>query len=214
VDNGGMSDSRSRATVLPNRGLDQAGPELRAMLEPMIARTGYFGEMLQFLSHGEGSLAAFLRYTAALKGELPFNMVELIALTVSSRIGFSYERIQHERLAYRSGLPREWIAAASGTAANDMFSPAERLVAELAKQMCDHEYEAARETARKLVEMEGPAFVAALMFQVTRQISVGLIGHILEPELPISSIFEAECSPTDEKRPRLEGTGSTGLQES
>ena len=38
---------------------------------------------------------------------------EVLALTVCSMLEADYERIQHERLAQKMGLSREWIAAAA-----------------------------------------------------------------------------------------------------
>ena len=185
MDHGGMTD------ILPRRALEEIGDPLRGMLEPMTVRLGYFGEMLQFLSHSEPSLGAFLHYSAALKDELPLNLVEVIALTVSARMGFYYERIQHERLALKCGFDRDWIAGAIGSSAEDPLSPLERLVSYIACSMVAHRYEAAQDGLRRLVDDQGPGVAAAALFQITRQISIGLMGRILEPHLPVPSIFES-----------------------
>jgi Carboxymuconolactone decarboxylase family len=91
--------------------LDEMPAELRELLQPRVERLGYLGEFFQRGAHQPDALAAFYRWTEALKAALPFRVVEAIALTVATRTGNDYERVQHERLALAGGMSRDEITA-------------------------------------------------------------------------------------------------------
>src|SRR6059058_1793129 len=96
------------ATHVP---LERMPAELRDLLRPRVERLGYLGEFLQRAAHQPDALAAFYRWTEALKEALPFRLVEVIALTVATQTGNDYERIQHERLALTGGMTEDEIVA-------------------------------------------------------------------------------------------------------
>ena len=96
---------------IPRLALDELEPALAAKLRPRVARLGYLGEFFACAGHQPAALSGFVDFTEALKDALPPRVTELVALSVAGELGNDYERHQHERLARRLGLAREWIAA-------------------------------------------------------------------------------------------------------
>ena len=92
---------------IPRLEFEDFPPEVSERLAPRVERLGYLGEFFKCAVHQPEGLAAFIDFTESGKGTLPHNMVEIIALTVSSWTGNVYERNQHERLSVRLGLGRE-----------------------------------------------------------------------------------------------------------
>jgi alkylhydroperoxidase/carboxymuconolactone decarboxylase family protein YurZ len=116
--------------------LEQMPPELQELLGPRVRRLGYLGEFFQRAAHQPEALAAFHRWTKALKSVLPSRLVEAIALTVATQTGNDYERFQHERLALRLGMTREEIVALEGARPGACPTLAEEEVAAAALARC------------------------------------------------------------------------------
>jgi hypothetical protein len=169
---------------------EQLDASLQAMLRPIADRLGYFGEMLQYLGHAPKSLAGFTTFGRELRHEIPDNLNEVAALTICTRLDFAYERIQHERLSERLGLPRQWIAALIERADLSVLSDVERTARSFALAVVDQRHDNAREELGRLVGAVGPCCAVALLLQIVRFMSVCIIGSILQPALPVPSIFE------------------------
>jgi alkylhydroperoxidase family enzyme len=110
---------------------------LRERLGPRVERLGYLGEFFQVGAHQPDALTGFHQFTEALKAALPSRLVEIIALTVATRTGNAYERVQHERLALTLGFPLDEVRAIveRGSEAPGL-DPLERAVADLASEVC------------------------------------------------------------------------------
>jgi alkylhydroperoxidase family enzyme len=105
---------------------DALDDELRSLLGPRVERLGYLGEFFQLAAHQPDALAAFVRFTEALKAALPWRLVEIAALTVAGETANDYERVQHERLALKLGMSEEELGAVlRGEVDKGRFSPAE-----------------------------------------------------------------------------------------
>ncbi len=89
---------------------DDLRPDLREALRSRYERLGYLGDFFRYMAHQPDALIAFDAFTEACKHALPFDLAETIALTAAARLGNDYERCQHERLAVRNGLARDWVA--------------------------------------------------------------------------------------------------------
>ena len=89
---------------------DDLRPDLRDALRSRYERLGYLGDFFRFMGHQPDALIAFDAFTEACKHALPFDLAETISLTAATRLGNDYERHQHERLAVRNGLARDWVA--------------------------------------------------------------------------------------------------------
>ena len=90
---------------------DDLRPDLRDALRARYERLGYLGDFFRQMGHQPDALIAFDAFTEACKQALPFELAETISLTAATRLGNDYERHQHERLAVRHGLARDWVAA-------------------------------------------------------------------------------------------------------
>jgi len=116
---------------------DELPPELQTRLEARVRRLGYLGEFFQVAAHQPTALAAFIDYTEALKESLPDRLVETIALSIASATDNAYERVQHERLALKIGMPEPQVRAlVTGSASSlDGFDELELAAIELSREV-------------------------------------------------------------------------------
>jgi alkylhydroperoxidase family enzyme len=110
IDSTSTTAERQLAGV-PLIGVAELDPSVRQRLQSKINRLGYLGVFFQLTAHQPESLAAFIDYTDATKRALPDDLAEVVALTVATSTGNDYERHQHERLALKLGLAKEWVAS-------------------------------------------------------------------------------------------------------
>jgi hypothetical protein len=172
--------------------LEQVDPKLRDMLQPTVDRLGYFGEFFQYAGHAPGVLTGFMQYSGALKGALPDDLNEAIALTVCSHLEFEYERVQHERLSLKLGLEREWIATLVGRSDKAVLTAAQQSVRVLALAVLAGQLDDARAALEGLAAETDEAVAVAALFQVMRFRDVCSIGRLLDMRLPVASIFSGE----------------------
>ncbi len=97
------------ARVIARIGFDELEPALREVLRPRVERLGYLGEFFQCAAHQPDALISLNALTERLRGALPDDAAEIVALTVASATGNGYERHQHERLSLQLGFDAEWI---------------------------------------------------------------------------------------------------------
>lgn len=110
--------------------------DLRGLLTPRVERLGYLGEFFQLAAHQPAALSGFVRFTEALKGALPWRLVETVALTVAAQTGNEYELVQHEILAARLGMSgREISALVAASVTAPPFAPEEVTAAGLARKV-------------------------------------------------------------------------------
>ena len=90
-------------------GFDALDPTLREVLRPRVERLGYLGEFFQCAAHQPDALISLNALTEQLRGALPDDAAEIVALTVATVTGNDYERHQHERLSLKLGFGEDWI---------------------------------------------------------------------------------------------------------
>ena len=90
-------------------GFDELEPGLREVLAPRVERLGYLGEFFQCAAHQPEALISLNALTEQLRGALPDDAAEIVALTVAAATGNDYERHQHERLSLKLGFSEDWI---------------------------------------------------------------------------------------------------------
>jgi alkylhydroperoxidase family enzyme len=113
---------------------EELDPELHDLLAPRVERLGYLGEFFQYGAHQPAALAGFIRFSESLKDALPWELVEVVALTIAAETENEYERVQHERLSLRLGLsPDQVRALIAGRLSPRDFSDAQIAAAELAR---------------------------------------------------------------------------------
>jgi alkylhydroperoxidase family enzyme len=180
------------ADGLTRLAFDELDPALRAELQPVVDRLGYFGEFFQVCGAVPGAVSGFMAYTKAVKAPLSDAENEVLALAVCAELGAAYELIQHERLSVRLGLQPEWIAAAEGRQGADAarLSAAEtalRTLALAALRRMGRDCAAELAAAAALL---GPQKAAAALMQVTRFMGIAVLCNSLSLSLPVASIFD------------------------
>ena len=174
---------------LPFEALD-AG--LQGFLAPTVERLGYFGEMFAVMAHVPDAIPRFMAYTQAVKAPLTDAENEVLALATCGLLGARYERVQHERLALKLGLSRDWVAAATGWPGADpaALSESERALRGLALAVAGRAgHDCAREVA-EAARLLGAQKTAAALLQVARFTAIAQVCNALALALPVPSPLE------------------------
>src|SRR5215813_8037256 len=100
---------RKMSALIPRLSFAELEPQLAELLRPKVERLNYLGEFFQCTAHQPRALMSFYKLTEDLKEALPDNLTELVALTIASKMGNAYERVQHERLALKLGFSEDWV---------------------------------------------------------------------------------------------------------
>ena len=160
--------------------------ELRAKVE----RLGYLGEFFQVCAHQAEALYHFNRFTELLKTALPVNLVELLALTISSWSGNAYERVQHERLALKNGLSADWVRDVIRLDPDRAthLREDEQQVQRLALTMAESQGREA--DAAKVLALLGQEKTVAVLMTVGRYLAHSAISNTLDLAPPVSSPLE------------------------
>jgi alkylhydroperoxidase family enzyme len=171
---------------------DDVDPALRAELQPVVDRLGYFGEFFQVCAAVPGAVSGLMAYTRAVKAPLSDAENEVLALAVCAELGAAYELIQHERLSVRLGLQAEWVAAAEGRDGADaaLLSAGETALRALALAAVQRMGKDCTREVAAVAALLGAEKAAASMMQVTRFIGIAVMCNALSLSLPVPSIFE------------------------
>jgi alkylhydroperoxidase family enzyme len=171
--------------------MEEMAPALQERLGPRVERLGYLGEFFRCAAHQPRALSAFLAFTDDLKGALPDELTEVVALTVAARMDSAYERVQHERLSLTLGFGEDWIRAVLGLRPQQSSLPeAQRLVQDLVLAMIERNgHDTGRELA-EVVRVIGAAQAVAVLLLVGRYVTHALFVNALNLAPPVSSIVQ------------------------
>jgi gentisate 1,2-dioxygenase/alkylhydroperoxidase family enzyme len=159
--------------------LEAMPADVRELLEPRVLRLGYLGAFFSFMGHQPAALKAFYEYTDSLKSALSDEVAEAVALTVATRLGNDYERIQHERLAAKQGRSPEWIAAVEAGRLDEVALE-EQLVCGLVTRLLDGHGHDSTEQLAAAVEILGQEATVAVLMLVGRFVAHGYISNALQ----------------------------------
>lgn len=162
---------------------------LRHELDSKVRRLGYLGEFFQVSAHQPEALGHFIRFTETLKDALPINLVELLALTVSTWSDNGYERVQHERLALKSGMSEAWIRDVerltpdSASALDDQEKAVQRLALAVAKT----QGRGAQAEADAVLARGEPRLLMGVLLTIGRYLAHSAICNTLQLQAPVPS---------------------------
>ncbi|MEZ5075923.1 MAG: carboxymuconolactone decarboxylase family protein [Solirubrobacterales bacterium] len=170
----------------PRIPFDQLPDGLREQLRPRVERLGYLGEFFQVAAHQPDALTHFAAFTESLKEALPDRLVEAVALTVASRTGNDYERVQHERLALALGVDRDEVSAlVSGEL--DGLDAATRAAAELAGEVCAARGGSCAAGYERLERRVGPEVAVGCLMLAGRYLAHATMANTWGLEPPVES---------------------------
>jgi hypothetical protein len=177
---------------IPRLEMEDLAPDLAAALEPRVARLGYLGEFFKCMGHQPAALQDFMAFTDSAKGDLPENLVELVALSISGALDNAYERHQHERLSIKLGLGEKWVRSVNQLVpeAQSGLGEDEKAVQRLALAMVESGGHGVRALIGDVVENIGPEQAAAVLLLIGRYVTHAFIVNGLELAPPVPSIFE------------------------
>jgi alkylhydroperoxidase family enzyme len=174
---------------IPRISFEQLPEELRSELEAKYRRLGYLGEFFQVAAHQPEALLHFNRFTETLKEALPENLVEMLALTLSTWSGNDYERVQHERLALKFKHSEAWIRDVERLAPDGatLLSTEEKVVQRLALAMAKTQGRDAYRAAEACRELCSADRVVGIMLTVGRYLAHSAICNTLRFTPPVAS---------------------------
>ena len=181
--------TQDAAAALPRTPFEDLPPLLQEELRGKFERLGYLGEFFQVCAAQPDALYHFNRFTEVLKAALPANVVELLALTLSTWADNRYERLQHERLALKSGFSGDWVAAAERLDPDNatVLNEIEKDVQRLALAMAGTQGRDAQAELAALARHMGPASQVAVLLTVARYIAHSTVCNTLQFAAPVTS---------------------------
>lgn len=179
---------------IPRLEFDQLAPPLQDQLGPRVKRLGYLGEFFKCAGHQPALLGPFMAMTEAFKKVLPERLVEVGALTVAGAMRNEYERNQHERLSFRLGFGKDWIADVNrlDPAGAAHLSDAEKSVQRFAIALIERRGKDVEAELEAMIDEIGPEQAMAVMFLVGRYVTHAFIVNALALAPPVKSVFEEE----------------------
>ena len=159
---------------------DELDPALRDVLAPRVERLGYLGEFFQCAAHQPDALISLNALTEQLRGALPDDAAETVALTVAAVTGNDYERHQHERLSLKLGFSDEWIRTVTALEERGLV---QRTVLALLE---DHG-RAAQPLVDELAADRGDAFAVAVLLLTGRYLLHATVVNALGLAPPVPS---------------------------
>lgn len=162
-------------------GFDELDPALRDALRARVERLGYLGEFFQCAAHQPDALVSLNALTEQLRGALPDNAAEVVALTVATVTGNDYERHQHERLSLKLGFGEEWIRRVIALDAD------ERDVQQAVLVLLEDRGRGAGPLIDALAEAHGDAFAVAVLLLTGRYLMHSTVVNALGLVPPVPS---------------------------
>lgn len=179
---------------IPRLEFEQLAPPLQEQLAARVKRLGYLGEFFKCAGHQPALLGPFMTMTEAFKKVLPERLVEVGALTVAGVMKNQYERNQHERLSFRLGFGKDWIAEVNRLDPDRaaQMSDAEKAVQRFAIALIERKGGGVDAELDAMIDAIGPEAAMAVMFLVGRYVTHAFIVNALALAPPVKSVFVEE----------------------
>lgn len=180
---------------------DELAPALKDALRARYERLGYLGGFFTHMAHQPEALVHFDAFTESLKRALGPDLSETVALTAATRLGNTYERHQHERLAVALGLGAEWVAAierldpealSAGSVVPDVVVAAQRFVLAACDGLADGAVGASAHALDALVAASDDATASGVVLLAGRFIAHAVVSAACRLQPPVPSIFTSE----------------------
>jgi len=176
---------------VPRISYDALPAKLQDELAAKVERLGYLGEFFQVAAHQPDALYHFNRFTETLKEALPHNLVELLALTLSTWSENFYERVQHERLALKLGMSEAWVKEVERLTPDDTtrLTPTEKAAQTLALSMAKTQGRGARADAEAFLKLTDHKTLVGVMLTVGRYLAHSALCNTMQLKPPVPSPF-------------------------
>jgi alkylhydroperoxidase family enzyme len=177
------------SALVPRVSFAELDPQLAELLRPKVERLGYLGEFFQCAGHQPRALLSFYRLTEDLKEALPDNLTELVALTIATKMGNAYERVQHERLALKLGFNENWVREVVSLENKyaGKLSTEELLVQKLVLAMLERDGHDTTAEFESVIEAIGYKDAIAVLMLIGRYVMHALMANCLALEPPVKS---------------------------
>ena len=178
--------------LIPRLSSGEMPPDLAEYLRPRVERLGYLGEFFQCAAHQPKALLSFMVLTEELRGALPNNLTEVVALSVSCLMENAYERVQHERLCLKLGFGEQWIRDVESLAGGKRLGDEERLVQKLVIALLERRGHGCRKELEAVIGALGPEKGVAVLMLAGRYMTHALFVNCLDLAPPVPSPLEVQ----------------------
>lgn len=169
--------------------MNELDPAVAEALRARVERLGYLGEFFRCAGNQPAPLLDFIRFTEHAKEGLSNRLVELIALTVSCRLGNLYERHQHERLCVKQGFGAEWVTSVEMLDPSRLSDETERAVQQFVLSALDRWGHETGDELETVIDRIGPESAVAMLFVLGRYLVHAMFVNALALSPPVPSIF-------------------------
>jgi hypothetical protein len=180
------------STKFPRINRESLAEPLASELAAIEKRLGYLNEIFLLQGHVPASISAFLAYTQSVKAPLTDRLNQLVALTACSALDAPAELIQHERLAVRLGMSKEFVATAEGRPGSDgtALTLQEHQVRQVVLQVIANLGRGSEPALAALSQTLGAEQAMAVLLQTTRFLLVAVLYRTFSLTVPVASIFD------------------------
>src|SRR6266496_6794012 len=175
------------SALIPRLSFSELDPQLAEVLRPKVERLNYLGEFFQCTGHQPGALVSFHKLTEDLKEALPDNLTELVALTIATKMGNAYERVQHERLALKLGFGAAWVREVISLQAKDAgkLLPEELSLQKFVIAVLERDGRNTTAEYESVIEALGYKDAVAVLMLIGRYVMHALIANCLALKPPV-----------------------------
>jgi alkylhydroperoxidase family enzyme len=172
--------------------LDEMQPELRTMFEKMEARGFELLNIYRVLAHSPELCQSFMRFANRIlfKAKLDAKLREVAILRVAHLTRASYERVQHEDIARRLGMPDKQIDGIKRWKTTRHFSAPERAVLQYTDELT-RSIRAKTATFKRLEKFLSPQEIVELTLTVGTYNLVSRFLEALEVDLESKRLGKA-----------------------
>lgn len=176
---------------IPRLEFEELSPALQDVFRARVERLGYLGEFFKVMGHAPETLGGFYTITESIKTVLPDNLIEIVSLSLSSRLGNLYEQYQNERLSLKLGLSEDWVAEAlePRSGADSTFDAQEKAVQAFAIKVAETMGRDVEKELDALIDAIGPEKTVGVMWLIGRTVTHAMISNTLKLAPPVKSIF-------------------------
>ncbi len=177
---------------IPRLEFEELTPALQDVFRARVERLGYLGEFFKVMGHAPETMGGFYTITESLKTVLPDNLIEVVSLSLSSKLGNLYEQYQNERLSLKLGLSEAWVAEALSprSGADSVFSAEEKAVQAFALKVVESMGRDVEKELDDLINAIGPQQTVGVMWLIGRTVTHAMISNTLKLAPPVTSIFD------------------------
>lgn len=183
----------SKGLPLQRLGFGDLSDEAAALLRSRFDRLGYLGDVFAVLSNNDTAVRSFVTFADGSGSAVTAIDREIAALSISAASGAKSEQFPHEHRALAIGMAPKTVAAiVSLDPTHPELEPAAAQIIRLSVAAIGKDWGEATDVLATIARDRGDDVAAGLLLQIGYYMMATTVGHVLQLESPVPSIFESE----------------------